>query len=82
MIGSNRTWGEIVREKWISEGKSIAERKHKEDGKQHRVMLIESHWNGYNWPSLVVDDRREMGGKLGLGKQYHLADFMWPEVEK
>lgn len=34
------------------------------------------------WLSLVVDDTREAGVKLGFGNQLYLAEFRWPPIEQ
>ena len=70
------------------EGRRLATQKHQQDGKPHRVLVIESHWQGWffgamirncKWLSLVVDDVREAGSKLGVGTQKVRADFWVPE---
>ena len=78
-------------EKYIAQGKQIAEEKHEKDGKSHVVSVIFSEWKDYffghkihheRWLSLVVDDTREAGGKLGVGNQLFLAEFRWPPIEQ
>ena len=78
-------------EKYIAQGKQIAEEKHAKDGKSHVVSVIFSEWKDYffghkihheRWLSLVVDDTREAGGKLGVGNQLYLAEFRWPPIEQ
>ena len=70
------------------EGRRLAMQKHQQDGKPHRVRVIESHWQEWllgamtrncKWLSLCVDDVREDGGKLGVGTQKVRADFWVPE---
>ena len=46
----------------------------KEDGKNHEVQVILSDFRDpfygrWQWLSGCIDDRREYGGKLGLGSQ-------------
>lgn len=78
-------------EKYIAQGKQIAEDKYAKDGKSHVVSVIFSEWKDYffghkihheRWLSLVVDDTREAGGKLGVGNQLFLAEFRWPPIEQ
>ena len=78
-------------EKYLAHGKQIAEEKHAKDGKSHVVSVIFSEWKDYffghkihheRWLSLVVDDTREAGGKLGVGNQLYLAEFRWPPIEQ
>ena len=50
----------------------------KNDGKSHRVKVIFSEYSGefkMRALSLVVDDRREYGEKLGVGTQTVLFDM-------
>ena len=78
-------------EKYLAQGKQIAEEKHEKDGKSHVVSVIFSEWKDYlfghkihheRWLSLVVDDTREAGGKLGVGNQLYLAEFRWPPIKQ
>lgn len=68
-------------------GKKIVDEKH--DGKMHTIQIIHSQWDEYilgittrhhEWLSLVVDDTRERGGKLGVGKQTVLLSFEWESL--
>ena len=68
-------------------GKKIVDEKH--DGKMHTIQIILSQWDEYilgiikkhhEWLSLVVDDTRERGGKLGVGKQTVLLSFEWESL--
>ena len=74
---------------YAEEGKKIVDEKH--DGKKHRVQVILSKWDEYlfgtkmqsrGWLSLVVDDRREDGGKLGVGVQTVVCDFEWESFKQ
>ena len=73
--------------KAAEEGKRIIDAKH--DGKIHHVQIIISMWDEYifgitkkhhEWLSLVVDDRREGGGKLGVGTQCVVCEFDWESL--
>ena len=53
-------------------------------------QIILSQWDDYilgitkqrhEWLSLVVDDTRERGGKLGVGKQTVLLSFEWESLD-
>lgn len=70
------------------DGRRLAMQKHRQDGKSHRVRVIESHWQVWSfgamirnckWLSLCVDDVREASGKLGVGVQKVRVDFWVPE---
>lgn len=74
-------WLDIAN-RMATKGSEIAH--NKKDGKAHRVRVIFSQWDEYlfgsklkrhEWISLVVDDTREDGGKLGVGKQWVVCDF-------
>lgn len=69
--------------KYACEGKRIVDAKH--DGKMHHVQIIISMWDEYffctkkhhEWVSMIVDDTREAGGKLGVGTQCVVCEFDW-----
>ena len=55
------------------------------DHKVHTITIIFSRWDEYlfgrklrqhEWMTLVVDDMREEGGKLGVGKQWTICKVM------
>lgn len=67
---------------YAQKGREIA--KNKRDGATHTVMVYASVWDEYmfgglihhhEWLSLIVDDFREDGGKMGVGTQYLLCKF-------
>lgn len=51
--------------KMFVDGIKIAQKK--ADGKPHTVRVYLTIWQKYSWHTLVVDDRREAGNKLGVG---------------
>jgi len=72
---------------FAKKGKRIVDEKH--DGKTHRVRIILSTWDEYlfgkklrrdQWLSLLVDDVREAGGKLGVGRQCVVCEFEWESL--
>lgn len=72
---------------YAEKGKRIVDEKH--DGKTHRVRIILSTWDEYlfgkklrrdQWLSLIVDDVREAGGKLGVGRQCVVCEFEWKSL--
>lgn len=72
---------------FAQKGKRIVDEKH--DGKTHRVRIILSTWDEYlfgkklrrdQWLSLLVDDVREGGGKLGVGRQCVVCEFEWESL--
>ena len=53
------------------------------DNKVHTIKIIFSRWDEYlfgrklrrhEWMTLVVDDMREDGGKLGVGEQWTVCE--------
>ena len=63
--------------RFFDEGKRKVEEKH--DGKAHEIQVIFSRWDQYffgaklnrcEWMTLVVDNYRERGKKLGVGRQW------------
>ncbi|MBO7685715.1 MAG: hypothetical protein J6V72_04990 [Kiritimatiellae bacterium] len=72
---------------YAEKGKRIVDEKH--DGKTHQIRIILSIWDEYlfgsklrhsEWLSLVVDDTREWGGKLGVGRQCVVCEFEWESL--
>ena len=72
---------------YAEDGKKIVDEKH--DGKVHRIQVIFSKRDEYlfgtklrshGWLSLVVDNIREGGGKLGVGVQTVVCDFEWESM--
>lgn len=59
---------EIMPLKMFVDGIKIAQKK--ADGNPHTVRVFLTVWQKYSWHTLVVDDRREAGNKLGVGTQY------------
>jgi hypothetical protein len=74
--------------KYAEEGKRIVDAK--QDGKMHHIKIIASMWDEFlfggrlkhhEWLSLVVDDTREGGGKLGVGSQCVICEFDWESIQ-
>ena len=72
---------------YAEKGKRIVDEKH--DGKPHQIRIILSIWDEYlfgsklwhsEWLSLLVDDVREAGGKLGVGRQCVVCEFEWESL--
>ena len=72
---------------YAEKGKRIVDEKH--DGKPHHIRIILSIWDEYlfgsklrhsEWLSLLVDDVREAGGKLGVGRQCVVCEFKWESL--
>jgi len=72
---------------YAEEGKRIVDEKH--DGKPHQIRIILSIWDEYlfgskikhfEWLSLLVDDVREGGDKLGVGLQCVVCEFEWESL--
>ena len=73
--------------RYAKQGKQVVDAKH--DGKTHHVQIIISMCDEYilgitkkhyEWVSLVVDDTREAGGKLGVGTQCVVCEFDWESL--
>lgn len=50
--------------------KGIAIATEKKDDANHVVRVVLSCWGKYRWNTLVIDNMRIEGEKLGLGSQY------------
>lgn len=56
----------------------------KADGAVHHVEVTCSQWERSKWLSLIVDDMREDGGKLGVGSQssVYKAEVFAPKTKE